>query len=75
MSNAAGDFPIKLLNNTETEVVDKVMMARSGFLAWYRNPARPSGDGRAVAWQDAANNWRRMCPEFIFFHQQGGRPP
>lgn len=67
MADAQGKFPIGSLNDWETKVLD-VEMARPDFLAWYRNPSRASDDALAVAWRDAQDNWRRMCPDFIFFH-------
>lgn len=67
MADDAGQFPIANLNDWETRVLDKEM-DRADFLAWYRNPSRPSSDAIAVAWQDGNDNWRRMCPDFIFFH-------
>ena len=70
MSDGNGDFPIGLLNQWEIEVLDREM-GRSGFQAWYRNPSRPSGDALAVAYRNAQGHWRRMCPDFIFFHGDG----
>ena len=67
MSDGDGNFPIDLLNQWEIEVLDKEM-GRSGFQAWYRNPSRPSGDALAIAYQSAQGHWRRMCPDFLFFH-------
>ena len=67
MSNEMGEFPIGTLNKWERGVLEKEM-ARSDFLAWYRNPSRASEDSLAVAYKDANNAWRRMCPDFIFFH-------
>ena len=67
MSDTNGDFPIGSLNQWEVEVLDREM-ARPGFQAWYRNPSRPSADALAVAYRDAQSNWRRMCPDFVFFH-------
>ena len=67
MSDGDGNFPIDLLNQWEIEVLDKEM-GRSGFQAWYRNPSRPSGDALAIAYQSAHGQWRRMCPDFLFFH-------
>lgn len=67
MSDDSGNFPVVSLNNWEIEVVDKEM-GRSGFQAWYRNPPRPSGDALAIAYQNAQGQWRRMCPDFLFFH-------
>lgn len=67
MADENGHFPISDLNDWEMQVLDKEM-GRSDFLAWHRNPSRPSGDALTVAWQDGNGNWRRMCPDFIFFH-------
>ena len=70
MSDPDGNFPVASLNEWETHVLDKEM-ARGGFTAWYRNPARPSGDALAIAYRNAQGHWRRMCPDFIFFHAVG----
>ena len=67
MADDNGAFPISSLNGWEVEVLDKEL-ARDQCLGWYRNPFRPSIDALAVAWQDGQGNWRRMCPDFIFFH-------
>ena len=67
MSAGDGNFPIGSLNHWEIEVLDKEM-GRSGFQAWYRNPPRPSGDALAIAYQTTPGHWRRMCPDFLFFH-------
>ena len=67
MSDDNGNFPVGSLNKWEIEVVDKEM-GRSDFQAWYRNPSRPSGDALVIAYQSARGQWRRMCPDFLFFH-------
>ena len=67
MSDGDGNFPIGLLNQWESKVLDKEM-GRPGFQAWYRNPSRPSSDALAITYQDAQAQWRRMCPDFLFFH-------
>lgn len=67
MSDEAGNFPVGNLNDWEMRVLD-AEMSRPDALAWYRNPSRASADSLAVAWQDTAGNWRRMCPDFVFFH-------
>ena len=67
MADENGQFPVANLNDWEIQVLDREM-GRSDFLAWYRNPSRPSGDALSVPWQDGNGNWRRMCPDFIFFH-------
>jgi type III restriction enzyme len=70
MSEPGGEFPIGSLNDWETRVLDSEM-GQVGFLAWYRNPSRASNDSLAIAYQDGKGNWRRMCPDFIFFHGDG----
>jgi len=70
MSDSNGNFPVGSLNKWEIEVLDKEM-GRPGFQAWYRNPPRPSGDGLAIAYQNDRGSWRRMCPDFLFFHGDG----
>ncbi len=67
MCDEDGNFPVESLNEWEIEVLD-TEMRRPDFLAWYRNPSRPSADALAIAYQDTQGNWRRMCPDFIFFH-------
>lgn len=67
MSDCNGNFPVGSLNGWEIEVLD-MEMARAGFQAWYRNPPRPSVDALAIAYRDARDKWRRMCPDFLFFH-------
>jgi len=67
MSDDKGQFPVASLNQWEIIVLD-AELERDDSLAWYRNPSRASDDALAVAWQDDAENWRRMCPDFLFFH-------
>ncbi len=67
MSDANGEFPIGSLNKWETSVLESEM-AQPGFLAWYRNPQRASSDSLAIPYKDGKGSWRRMCPDFIFFH-------
>jgi hypothetical protein len=67
MSDPAGDFPVASLNAWEIEVID-TEMKRKDFVAWYRNPSRPSADAVAVAYRNTQGDWRRMCPDFVFFH-------
>ncbi|WP_328525625.1 DEAD/DEAH box helicase [Kribbella sp. NBC_00359] len=66
MSDAQGRFPIGSLNNWETRVLESEM-SQPGFRAWYRNPARASEDSLAIAYKDGKGNWRRLCPDFVFF--------
>ena len=67
MSDTERNFPIGSLNQWEIKVLDKEM-GRSRFQAWYRNPPRPSSDALAIAYRNAQGHWRRMCPDFLFFH-------
>ena len=67
MSDRDGNFPIGSLNHWEVDVLDKEM-GRTGFQAWYRNPPRPSADALAISYRNAHGSWRRMCPDFLFFH-------
>lgn len=71
MCDEHGEFPVWPLNSWEIKVLD-AEMSRAGFLAWYRNPSRPSADALAIAYQDGQGNWRRMCPDFLFFHGDEG---
>lgn len=71
MSDDSGKFPVGPLNRWEIDVLDKEM-SRPEFLAWYRNPSRASADALAIAYQDGEGNWRRMCPDFLFFHGDEG---
>lgn len=67
MSDEDGNFPIGSLNELEIAVLDKEM-SRPEFQAWYRNPSRPSSDALTVAYEVSQDQWRRMCPDFLFFH-------
>jgi hypothetical protein len=70
MADENGQFPVGALNEWESAVLN-AEMARDDFLAWYRNPGRASDDALAVAYKDANDAWRRMCPDFVFFHGKG----
>lgn len=67
LSDDDGEFPIGSLNDWERRVLD-AEMGSADALAWYRNPARASEDSLAIAYEDGKDNWRRLCPDFIFFH-------
>lgn len=67
MSAPDGAFPVAQLNEWERGVLE-AEMARDDFLAWYRNPSRASPDSLSVAYTDGKGAWRRMCPDFLFFH-------
>lgn len=61
-----GFFPATL-GSWELGVLEKEM-ARPGFLAWYRNPSRPTQDSLAIVYRDSADT-KLMRPDFIFFSQ------
>ncbi|TVP74843.1 MAG: type III restriction endonuclease subunit R [Puniceicoccaceae bacterium] len=71
MSDEEGDFPVGSLNEWELRVLDSEASDKD-FLAWYRNPSRPSEDALAIAYRDGQDNWRRLCPDFVFFHGEKG---
>lgn len=72
MSDENGDAPITKLNDWEGEIV-KHEIARSGALAWYRNPPRQTADSLGISYRDeTTGNWRSMHPDFIFFHDIDG---
>ena len=51
-----------------------VELARPNLCGWYRNPSRAAVDSLGIAYRDdATGNWRSMHPDFVFFHEVGGR--
>ncbi|KRC56662.1 MULTISPECIES: DEAD/DEAH box helicase [unclassified Nocardioides] len=69
LSDADGRFPTGSLLGWERAVLD-AEIGRS--VAWYRNPSRASADAIAIAYLDAQREWRRLCPDFIFFQEVRG---
>lgn len=67
LCDANGDFPAAL-NEWEQAVLD-AEMARSGFVAWYRNPSRPSQDSLGIAYEDGGQT-KILRPDFLFFSRQ-----
>ena len=67
-----GQFPLTSLNNWEREVV-LAELARPNVRGWYRNPSRAAVDSLGIAYRDDTGNWRSMHPDFVFFHEVGGR--
>jgi type III restriction enzyme len=67
MSDESGDFPIGSLNDWEVLVLDREL-SRPDALAWYRSPSRASEDSLAIAYKDGKDLWRRMSPDFVFYH-------
>lgn len=72
MSDESGDFPLSSLNEWERRIV-AAELARPGAVGWYRNPPRQAVDSLGIAYRDSAGNWRSMHPDFIFFHEIGGK--
>ena len=73
MSDLDGQFPLSSLNNWERAVV-RAELARPNVRGWYRNPSRAAVDSLGVAYRDDnTGNWRSMHPDFVFFHEVGGK--
>ena len=67
MSDGDGNFPIDPLNQWEIEVLDKEM-GHSGFQAVVSKPSAPVRRCPRDRLQNTQGHWRRMCPDFLFFH-------
>lgn len=63
-----GVFPVEL-NTWEQHVLD-AEKAHDENLYWYRNPSR-AGSSSVVVPYLYEDEWRAMCPDFIFFTQRG----
>jgi hypothetical protein len=73
MSDDRGQFPLTSLNNWERRIV-LTELARPNVRGWYRNPARAAVDSLGIAYRDDNTaNWRSMHPDFVFFHEVGGK--
>ena len=73
MSDEDGQFPLTSLNKWEREVV-LAELARPNVRGWYRNPSRAAVDSLGIAYRDDdTGNWRSMHPDFVFFHEVGGK--
>jgi len=73
MSDMDGKFPVTSLNNWEREVL-LAELARPNVRGWYRNPSRAAVDSLGIAYRDDnTGNWRSMHPDFVFFHEIGGK--
>ena len=74
MADEGGQFPLgSSLNDWEVEVV-RAELARPTIRGWYRNPSRAAVDSLGIAYRDeATGNWRSMHPDFVFFHEVGGK--
>lgn len=73
VSDEAGQFPLSSLNTWEWAVVS-TELARPNVRGWYRNPSRAAVDSLGIAYRDDDTaNWRSMHPDFVFFHEIGGK--
>ena len=72
MSDVDGQFPLTSLNNWERKIV-QAELSRSNVRGWYRNPSRAAVDSLGIAYRDLTGNWRSMHPDFVFFHEIGGK--
>lgn len=73
MSDEDGQFPLTSLNKWERSVV-LAELRRPNVRAWYRNPSRAAVDSLGIAYRDdETGNWRSMHPDFLFFHEVGGK--
>jgi hypothetical protein len=73
MSDENGQFPLTSLNKWEREVVI-AELAGPNVRGWYRNPSRAAVDSLGIAYRDDdTGNWRSMHPDFVFFHEVGGK--
>ncbi len=73
MSDDEGRFPLTSLNEWEREVLH-AELRRPNARGWYRNPSRAAVDSLGIAYRDElTGNWRSMHPDFVFFHEVGGK--
>jgi type III restriction enzyme len=73
MSDDSGLFPLTSLNNWERDIV-LAELERPNVRGWYRNPSRAAVDSLGIAYRDDESaNWRSMHPDFVFFHEVGGK--
>ncbi len=58
-----GSFPA-VLNKWERKVVE-TEIGRPSFVAWYRNPARPTAAALRIAYETDAGDWTSLQPDFL----------
>lgn len=68
IADKEGLFPVEL-NTWEQHVLD-TEQAHDKHLYWYRNPSR-AGSSSVVVPYLYEDEWRAMCPDFIFFTKRG----
>ena len=61
-ADSSGKFPARL-NDWETTVLT-TEMARPGFVAWYRNPSRPTPNALRIAYQEGGK-WGSLLVDFV----------
>jgi hypothetical protein len=62
-SDEDGMFPVPL--NKWERVVVETELARPSFVAWYRNPSRPTAAALRIAYQTDAGDWTSLQPDFL----------
>jgi type III restriction enzyme len=74
MADTDGQFPLSSLKTSWERDVVLGELARPNVRGWYRNPSRAAVDSLGIAYRDDnTGNWRSMHPDFVFFHEVGGR--
>lgn len=74
MSDEGGQFPLASLKSSWERTVVLAELARPNVRGWYRNPSRAAVDSLGIAYRDDdSGNWRSMHPDFVFFHEVGGK--
>jgi hypothetical protein len=62
-ADAEGRYPASL-NDWETEIIE-IETQRPSFVAWYRNPSRPTPNSLRIAYQNDAGAWASLQVDFI----------
>src|SRR5258707_13470295 len=74
MSDEGGQFPLASLKSSWEREIVLAELARANVRGWYRNPSRAAVDSLGIAYRDDdSGNWRSMHPDFVFFHEVGGK--
>lgn len=62
-------FPVAHGSGWEPRVIE-TEIERPSFVAWYRNPSRPTPAALRIAYQDDADNWTSLQPDFVVVSEQ-----
>jgi len=62
-SDDDGEFPAQL-NDWERRVIE-AEIAQPSFVAWYRNPSRPTAAALRIAYQTDTGDWTSLQPDFL----------